>query len=35
MEPETAIRSRNGPVMVNRGQSMRRRLLLVGESGAT
>jgi D-alanyl-D-alanine carboxypeptidase len=31
MEPETTIRSRKRSVMVNRGKSMRRRLLLVGE----
>lgn len=30
MEPEATIRSRKGPVVVSRGQSMRRRLLLVG-----
>lgn len=29
MEPDTTIRSRNGPVVVSRGQSMRRRLLLL------
>jgi hypothetical protein len=31
MEPETTIRSRKRAVVVNRAESMRRRLLLVGE----
>ena len=34
MEPDTTIRSRKGPVVMSRGQSMRRRLVLLLSSVA-